>query len=203
MSSEEAAMNHHRVPNAATRLHMPALLTQCSDMKYVHVRVTHAFCCRQNECISLGVNSEDRWLITYANAAELINREKDVSHWDIQAVEVIVDWLQNGPAQICIGFQWSRTRFFRISVAPHKFVLDFSGPAQMCFGFQWYRTNLYRISVVPHKFLCRLGFFSCRLGVSKSCAPTPHAAASRLCRHSAQTHTPEKCVCAVSCFLNF
>ena len=82
---------HHRVPNAATKLHMPALLTQCSDTNYVHVRVTHAFCCRQNECISLGVNSEDRWLITYVNAAELINREKDVSHWDIQAVEVLVD----------------------------------------------------------------------------------------------------------------
>ena len=67
-SDNSAAMNHRRVPNAATKLHMPALLTQCSDMKCVHVRVTNAFCCCQ-----------------------------DVSHWDIQAVEVIVDWLQNGP----------------------------------------------------------------------------------------------------------
>ena len=67
-SDNSAAMNHRRVPNAATKLHMPALLTQCSDMKYVHARVTHALCC----C-------------------------RDVSHWDIQAVEVIVDWLQNGP----------------------------------------------------------------------------------------------------------
>ena len=91
-------MNHHRIPNAATKLHMPALLTQCSDTNYVHVRVTHAFCCRQNECISLGVNSEDRWLITYANAAELINREKDVSHWDIQAVEVLVDSSSERPS---------------------------------------------------------------------------------------------------------
>ena len=98
LPSEEAAMNHHRIPNAATKLHMPALLTQCSDTNYVHVRVTHAFCCRQNECISLGVNSEDRWLITYANAAELINREKDVSHWDIQAVEVLVDSSSERPS---------------------------------------------------------------------------------------------------------
>ena len=58
----------------------------------------------------------------------------------------------------------------RFSVAPHKFVQDFSGPAQICIGFQWprtlicsgfqwsrtnflSRTNLYRISVAPHKFI--------------------------------------------------
>ena len=45
-----------------------ALKTPFRDVNYVHVRVTNACWCCQ-----------------------------DVSHWDIQAVEVIVDWLQNGP----------------------------------------------------------------------------------------------------------
>ena len=65
----ETAMNHHRVPIYARKLHMHASLTQCSAMKYVHVRVTNAFWCSQ-----------------------------DVSHWDIQAVEVIVDCFSKRPS---------------------------------------------------------------------------------------------------------
>ena len=65
-----------------------------------------------------------------------------------------------------------------------------------------------RVFHVRQGLPCRLWFFML-IGVSRavagfpvtSCAPTPHAAASRLCRHSAQTHTPEKCVCVVSCFI--
>ena len=51
-------------------LYMYASLTQCSDMKYVHVRVTNAY----------------SWWC------------QDVSHWDIQAVEVLVDSSSERPS---------------------------------------------------------------------------------------------------------
>ena len=66
----ETTMNHHRVPITANKLYMYASLTQCSDMKYVHVRVTNAY----------------SWWC------------QDVSHWDIQAVEVLVDSSSERPS---------------------------------------------------------------------------------------------------------
>ena len=66
----ETTMNHHRVPITANKLYMYASLTQCSDMKYVHVRVTNAY----------------SWWC------------QDVSHRDIKAVEVLVDSSSERPS---------------------------------------------------------------------------------------------------------
>ena len=68
-----------------------------------------------------------------------------------------------------------------ISVALHKFHHDFSGTAQISLGFQWYAINLsefIQVVVVAKKE-------SQPAVQAASCA-----AASRLCRHSAQTPTP-------------
>ena len=104
-----------------------------------------------------------------------------------------------------LGFQWYATNVIRISVVRHKFHLGFQCTPQFSF-FSW-RCGFCMVFHIRRGFPFTLGFFVL-VRVPRavagfpitSCAPTPHAAARRLCWHSAQTHTPEKCVCAVSCF---
>ena len=64
-------------------------------------------------------------------------------------------------------------------------------------------SNVLRFSVVRHTFHDNISGkkeISIELLVA-SCAATTHAVTSRLCRHSAQTHSPLKCVFVVSCLM--
>ena len=91
-----------------------------------------------------------------------------------------------------------RANFIRISVGPHKFHQDFSCTAQDSIGLKLSSSRERKASQ-----LCRLPAVQ-----AASCA-----AASRLCRHSAQTHTPynasvlsrvckQICATMVGCWLN-